>query len=873
MSEKLGLMLTEEGFRVDDAVPVSKPETVRWRDAFQTSPYDTLYKMGFGARPRCFDACGNFLWQVASQFAEELARTPGLELSREATELVPGDETMELLLDSVPFVLGSEFVTEEWIKTQYGRLLAVFRREIAGYDGKVSMYLTEKSQKIQVPERIYFHMVENRDEDSEEGKFPFAFMATYCTVSEGGRVRHSPLSYSLREFKGDRAKLLELLSCLNRAADVSELISRFMVSGELFHPLKLTSEEAYEFLKDVPALEATGILCRIPNWWKRRQSSVRAMMKIGEDKPSLFGLDSLLSMAPVLSVGGVPLTEEDVRDLLAQTEGLVFLKGRWVEVNHERLKALLDALEGGKGGVISLRDALRQSLEDQEQENLDPDLGVTVTNGRWLQDLMQSLRNPGKLEMTDPPASFRGQLRPYQRIGFNWLRTMYQLGFGACLADDMGLGKTVQILAFLEDLRRVKPTAKVLLVVPATLVGNWKKEAERFVPDMKVEILHRIGKKEIEERLEHSDAFLFVTTYQTAIRVEGMQKTEWECVILDEAQAVKNPRAKTTRTIKQIPAPMRIAMTGTPIENDLSNLWSIFDFLNKGLLGSSGDFDRFCSSLDTTPDGYGRLKNMISPFLLRRLKTDRSIISDLPEKIERVDYVEMSKKQVVLYQQVIRETEERLLNSSGMERRGVVLGLILRLKQICNHPDQYLGQQEYSPANSGKFLMLREIAEPILEKRERMLVFTQFKEITRYLDDYLADIFGIRGGVIHGGVPMEERNRLVERFQSDAYMPYMILSVKAGGTGLTLTNANHVVHFDRWWNPAVENQATDRAFRIGQKKNVNVHKFVCSKTIEEKIDTLINSKKELAENVIGSGGEKWITELSNDELMSLLKLD
>ena len=314
-------------------------------------------------------------------------------------------------------------------------------------------------------------------------------------------------------------------------------------------------------------------------------------------------------------------------------------------------------------------------------------------------------------------------------------------------------------------------------------------------------------------------------------------------------------------------------MTGTPIENDLSNLWSLFDFLDKGLLGSMDEFRGFCRRLEEKPEGYAKLKNMISPFLLRRVKTDKRIISDLPDKLEQADYIELSAKQVVLYRKLIAESQEKLMNSDGIERRGLVLSLLVHLKQICNHPDQYLGQTEYGPCQSGKFDMLRHLAETIYEKRERLLVFTQFRELTGALDDYLASIFHCRGGVIHGGVPVKERNEIVERFQSESYMPYLVLSVRAGGTGLNLTKANHVIHFDRWWNPSVENQATDRAFRIGQQKNVMVHKFVCKGSVEEKIDALIASKRELAENVIGTGGENWITELNNEELLSVLRLD
>ena len=392
---------------------------------------------------------------------------------------------------------------------------------------------------------------------------------------------------------------------------------------------------------------------------------------------------------------------------------------------------------------------------------------------------------------------------------------------------------------------------------------------------MSVHILHGRGAKALGEEVLTCASFLTITTYGMAARIKELENVTWDCLILDEAQAIKNPLTDQTRQIKKLKSRMKIAMTGTPIENELTNLWSLFDFLDKGLLGSSTEFKRFCKDLSQHPEGYAKLKNMISPFMLRRVKTDKSIISDLPDKLEQIDYVSISKKQTVLYRQQVEELARKLQekSNSSIERRGLVLASLTKLKQICNHPDQYLGQQAYSAKDSGKFELLRSICETICEKRERVLVFTQFKEITPYLDDYLAEIFHARGYVLHGGTPVKTRSRIVEAFQGEKYVPYIILSVRAGGTGLNLTRASHVIHFDRWWNPAVENQATDRAYRIGQKNNVMVHKLVCKGTIEEKIDEMIASKTELAQNVIGSGGENWITEMSNEQLLSIMRLE
>lgn len=635
--------------------------------------------------------------------------------------------------------------------------------------------------------------------------------------------------------------------------------------------MRLTKDEAYTFLKSIPQIEEAGILCRVPDWWKRKSSNVFLNVKLGEKKPSLLGFDSIISMVPELMVDGVPLTESDIEAMLNETEGLRLIKGKWVEIDHARLKALLKLLKKN-GGDLSLLDAMRLEAGYSNQD-ADPDVGVMISNGEWLSGLMRKLRRPADLKKTAVPKSLSGTLRGYQQTGASWLSYMNELGFGACLADDMGLGKTVQILCFLEKMRIKNKDARVLLIVPASLLGNWEKEAERFTPEMTIEILHGMSSAAITGRLADRQAFLTITTYGLAARNKEFSKQHWDCVILDEAQAIKNPLTKQTRAIKEIVSDYRIAMTGTPIENDLTNLWSLFDYLNKGLLGSSQEFAKYAKRLNDDTQGYGRLRMLVSPFILRRVKSDKCIISDLPDKLETVDYVSLTKKQTVLYRKQVDLLAASLDDADGMKRRGLVLATITRLKQICNHPDQYLGQTAYDADESGKFDMLKTLCETIYEKRERVLVFTQYREITNYLADYLAKIFHHDGIVIDGSVAPSKRTKLVEQFNGERYVPFMVLSVKAGGTGLNLTAANHVIHFDRWWNPSVENQATDRAFRIGQKKNVMVHKLVCSGTIEEKIDLIINSKKELAENVIGSGGEKWITELGDRELMNLLRLE
>lgn len=860
----LQFAFTEDGF-----VPYGDAELLSVDDRellsrFELDSFSALYCLGLQGRPEGVGASVAFLALLGDMFFKRLTDLPDLELLRENARVVLTEEDVEALLRAVPFALGAEHVTEKWLRHQCDGLNAVFSREIGAYSGTVALYLAERSQDLRVPERVFFHLVENKDDE-----YPFAFLATYATKDEKGTVRHVPLQYALTEYRTQREKLLELLSCLNRAAEVSELVAEFMESGEMFHTLRLTAEEAYTFLTQIEAIESAGILCRIPNWWKKKSAVVNLTMRLGEEKPSMLGFDSLVSVQPRLEVDGVPLTEEDIRLLLAQSDGLAMLKGKWVAVDRARLHALLDEMEASPDS-LTLMDALRMELGTAKPS---ADVGALVSNGEWLGDLLRRLRRPETIRSAVLPKTFHAQLRPYQKTGYTWLRYMDELGFGACLADDMGLGKTVQVLAYLEKLRKTKKEARVLLIVPASLLGNWEKETERFAPDMDYRILHGKPSAALSAELEESDTFLTLTTYGMAARLKGLQAKNWDCVILDEAQAIKNPLTKQTREIKKLPCRMRIAMTGTPIENDLTNLWSLFDFLNKGLLGSSEEFRGYCARLREHPEGYAQLKAMVAPFLLRRMKTDKSIIADLPDKLEMNDYVNLSKRQVVLYRKTVADMEQRILECEGIERRGVVLGTILRLKQICNHPDQYLGQDAFAEEDSGKLQMLRELCETIRDKRERVLVFTQFREITDSLSRFLTEVFGAPGQILHGGTPIPARKKIVEAFQGEKYVPYLVLSVRAGGTGLNLTKASHVIHFDRWWNPAVENQATDRAYRIGQTERVMVHKLVCRGTIEEKIDAMIESKKELAENVIGGGAEKWITELNNDELLQMLRLD
>jgi non-specific serine/threonine protein kinase len=533
-------------------------------------------------------------------------------------------------------------------------------------------------------------------------------------------------------------------------------------------------------------------------------------------------------------------------------------------------------------GGISFSEALRMLAQapigDDEAEEADAPDWAEVVAGPWLAEALRGLRAPDAGD-ADPGPELQATLRHYQQVGVSWLRFATRLGLGACLADDMGLGKTIQVIALLLVLRREqRPSDPSLLVVPASLLSNWQSELERFAPTLRARVLHPSEMSGAELRAPTDETLagvdVAITTYGLVTRLDWIRERPWHLAVLDEAQAIKNPGARQSRAVKSLRAQARIALTGTPVENRLTDLWSLFDFLNPGLLGSRKAFEGFARALSRREhNAYAPLRDLVRPYILRRLKTDRRIIADLPDKVEVKAWCTLSKMQAALYQQSIDELATALPTLDGVRRRGVVLALLMRLKQICNHPSQWLGDGAFAEADSGKLARLRDIAEVVRDRQDKMLVFTQFRTMTTPLSAFLAEVFGAQGLELHGDTAVGKRKALVDRFQSAPEIPYMVLSIKAGGTGLNLTSASHVVHFDRWWNPAVENQATDRAFRIGQTKNVLVHKFVCRGTVEERVDAMIEAKRDLAQGVLEGGAETRLTELGDEELLRLLSLD
>lgn len=832
-------------------------------------PYRAILHLGFKNQIEIFSESVQFFHRVARSYVKHLVGQPDLEQTRQMTRVPLSASLAQHLTQDAPYFPGAEHINPEWAAVIWHGIESAFGEEIVGYAGSVADYFEHGHAGLLPLGRVFFHLVESKDE-----AFPFAFLATYASESQDGvRSRHVPLKNALVEYQASQEALLGLLSTVSRAAQTSPFVAKLLESGEIFHPLRLTSDEAYIFLQEVPLYEASGILCRIPKWW-RTSRRLRVQTTIGAKTPARLGSDAILDFHVQMAMGEDSITLEEIQYLLEQTEGLAFLKGKWVEVDHAQLGALLKAYERAqqRGGGLNLLEALRFELKGARDAAVDSqDPLVEVHHGEWLKSLLERKNERTGTREIALGADFKATLREYQKRGVAWLAEMRDLGLGACLADDMGLGKTVQVLAWLSALRQTG-SIRALLVVPASLLGNWMDEMSRFAPALRGYLLHPSVNRGLE--LEEWKTWeVVVTTYGMLQKFSELRDQEWDVVVLDEAQAIKNPSTKQARTVKALHAVQKIALTGTPIENRLSDLWSLFDFLNQGLLGSAAEFTQFTKALAQHPEGYAPLKRVVTPFILRRLKTDKTVIADLPDKIETTTTAVLSRRQAALYLEVVEDVARKIQHVEGIERRGLILASLMKLKQICNHPDQYLGQQIFDPAESGKFLLLEEIVETIREKRERVLVFSQFKEMTEPLSNYLASLFQRTGLVLHGGTPVAARRDLVAKFQGPDYVPFMVLSLKAGGVGLNLTAANHVIHFDRWWNPAVENQATDRVFRIGQQKGVMVHKFVTQGTIEEKIDRLIQDKLQLSQEIIASSGETWIGDLDNHDLMELLTLN
>ncbi|HEU0301965.1 MAG TPA: DEAD/DEAH box helicase [Longimicrobium sp.] len=646
--------------------------------------------------------------------------------------------------------------------------------------------------------------------------------------------------------------------------------------------MAMDAEDAYRFLREgAPLLAQAGFGVRVPPWWgqpaARLGAKLRARSPARGEADGRFGLETLVAYDWQLSIGGQALSPDEFRALAQAKAPLVRFRGQWVELRPEEITAALRLFEQGASGEMTAAELMRLAAGAGGAEAQLPVEGVEAEG--WLGELLAAAGD-ARVQPVPPPPGFTGTLRPYQERGLSWLAFMDGLGLGACLADDMGLGKTVQLLALLlaRPLKsgRGRRTLPTLLVCPMSLVGNWQREAARFAPALRVHVHHggeRLSGPALRRAVRGSE--LVITTYALAARDrDELGAVEWGRVVLDEAQNVKNAAARQAQAVRAFRAPRRIALTGTPVENRLAEMWSILDFLNPGLLGSARDFRaRFALPIERyrNPDRAAQLRRLAGPFILRRLKTDRGIIRDLPEKQEMKVFCNLTREQASLYQATVDDLMRRIQESEGIQQRGLVLSMLLRLKQACNHPAQLLRDGSALAGRSGKLERLEEVLDEVMQVGDRALVFTQFAEMGRLLQERLQERFAREIPFLHGGTRKADRDALVARFQEADGPPVLLLSLKAGGTGLNLTAANHVIHFDRWWNPAVEDQATDRAFRIGQRRDVQVRKLVCAGTLEERIDQVIEEKKALAGSVLGTG-EAWLTELSTDELRRIVAL-
>ena len=805
-----------------------------------------------------------------------------------AATMTPDAHTAAGWLEAMPPLHGAP-VSAGMLQAWFGGLAVALQRAAAREWCSEEEWLSRLGEGWRQLGTLCFHLAENAGEGADAA--PFAFLATFIhKAGADGRPRHAPLGMAAQLCAGDRNALLALLRPLQQVAQKSPFLRELIDSRGVYKPSGWSSRQAYEFLETLPLLEEAGIETRMVNLWKSPPPRAELEVKLDPEEkgggkpdraPSLH-IGSLLRFIPQVALGDRYLTEAELEELLsAEDDGLVRFRGEWVRLDRERLQTLLDSWRQAArmaAGGIPLLAGLRWLLSPKSQRpaQLPPaEDGVRVTAGARLTLALSQLQF-GQAKPQLPPA-LEKLLRPYQREGVRFLLNVTEAGFGACLADDMGLGKTLQVIAWLTHLHAagVLNGRAALVVAPASLLTNWQEELARFAPHLSVRLLHPYALSAKQTETLHrnpvallQDVHLALTTYGMATRMaEQLASAELPALVLDEAQAIKNADSARSRAIRLLSSPRRVALTGTPVENSLTELHSLFDFLNPGLLGTEKDFAAMVRGMG---NDYTALRRLVRPFLLRRLKSDPKLLPELPPKTERPAWCLLTPQQTLLYRRETENLRAVINEPDPATRLTLVLPILGRLKQICNHPAQYLGEPTFDPAASGKMQQLEYLAAQMAEAGDAVLVFTQYRSIIDPLHDLLAGIFGRSGLTLHGGTPLAERQERVKAFQQPGGPPFMVLSLLAAGTGLTLTRARHVIHFDRWWNPAVENQASDRAYRIGQKNPVVIHPFICRGTIEENIHRMLTRKREMADALLSGGMEKLLLHLSPQELMELV---
>jgi hypothetical protein len=798
----------------------------------------------------------------------------------------PNEDTLQTWILKRPPMLGGEYLSVDLLSSIWFSFDAWCREKIASECLGVTGFLKKYLPNWQQAGSVCFHLAENK----QDPIYPFAFMATYAACLSGTHeVQHKPLRLALEDYAGNnnKAALYNLLKPIHEAALQCEWVREVLDSQDIYHPMAWTPSEAYQLLQSIPQLEDAGLVVKCPNWWKTRPKP-KVQVNIGGKKNTLLSAEALLNFTVSVAIDGEPLTPEELETIMQSETGLILLRGQYVEMNPEKLKQALahwqSVQKKARDGLSFIEGMRLLAGVNTDFTNTDSSEVLhewsTVEASNSLAAVLNTIRRPETVQTKKMGSELKATLRPYQAVGVNWLHFLTELGLGACLADDMGLGKTIQIISLLLLQKKKALNKPSLLVLPASLLANWRAETQRFAPSLKSLFLHasELNRKElenIENNISWQNWDLIVTTYGMLQRQSCLTKIDWHLIILDEAQAIKNPTSLQTKLVKTLKGHSKIALTGTPIENRLGDLWSLYDFICPGLLGTSTRFKQYIKAIENKKNSsYAPLRQLIQPYLLRRLKTDKSIITDLPDKTEMKAWCSLTQEQLKLYTQAIHDLTRALESAQeGIQRKGLVLAYLTRFKQICNHPGQLLGDQDYHEKRSGKFERLSYLCDEIAVRQEKVLIFTQYREMTTPIAIFLEKRFGEPGLILHGGTPVSKRNNLVEKFQDEKGPPFFVLSLKAGGTGLNLTAASHVIHFDRWWNPAVENQATDRAFRIGQKRKVLVHKLICKGTVEEKIDQLITEKVSLATDVLHVSGEALLTEMNDQQLLNLVRLD
>ncbi len=883
---RLELQLTEQG-TLRLITPEGRPQARLQRALSQSVGALMLDLLAHGVPPQSSPI---FLW-LLERTREACTRYLRLLRQQQEPTCRMSHAQAQQCLDSMPSLLGD--------LPQCAHILAWFESldvalsELPARKGKTAeQWLSSLSEGWKQLGMLSLHLAENGGDSADRA--PFAFLATFVhQVSSDDKPRHMPLGLAARAYADDKAALLALLKPLQVAAEKCPFLQELISSGDIYKPCAWTPRQAYHFLCAVPDIEAAGIETRMVKLWKALPPKVELEVRMDtpEDAKSAaasnqgLNIHSLLNFSARAALGNCALSDEELEELMSGEDGLIRFRGEWVRLDARHLQELMaqwrNAIRMHSGGIpllVGLRYLLAKRRESIPELPEDEDVRL-VAGENILRALERFHRSDEAVEL-QLPAALCATLRPYQREGVQFLARCTAGGFGACLADDMGLGKSIQVISWLSHLKAVGDLSAgaALIIAPASLLGNWQQELQKFAPQLSCRILHPDVLSAADAQLLESDPHgllqscdVALTSYGIATRSAALAGQELSAIVLDEAQAIKNADSQRSKAILRLSSPKRVALSGTPVENRMMELHSLFAFLNPGLLGSATQFRAMMKDIELKEKcDYSGLRKLIRPFLLRRMKNDPQIAPDLPSKTECLHYCHLTPEQAQLYAREVERMQAIVAEPDPQVRMGLLLPILGHLKQICNHPAQYLGEPILDRSRSGKMVALEHLVRELVDAGEPCLVFSQYRSTMEALFELLSELYGCTGLMLHGGTAIAERQRLVEQFQQVDGPPFMVLSLKAAGTGLTLTRARHVIHFDRWWNPAVESQASDRAHRIGQQRPVFVHPLMSRGTIEQNIHKMLVRKKDLADGLLGQGFESMMYNMSADELMNLV---